>query len=409
MLLMSVGFELISEKETRNNSFLQITSEMNSILSQLEARTTITYEQLAKMTDDEKYLLALYDNGRPLSHTANILTKEQQELAMEILTENQDLVSSLDTLPQHGYYGTVHQEFQYHSRLKQAPAYYVSYANIKRSAGILNVLILYSTAPLEHLLFRQRILLFGANLIGILLLAVFTWFYTGRLLPILEAQKQQSAFIAAASHELRTPLSVILSCASAVRYAEHTERTSFLDIIHTEGARMSHLIDDLLTLAHSDSRRLSFHMQEIELDTLLLNIYEAYKPIASRQGIVLSLLLPEETFPTCRCDRERIIQVVEILLSNALSYSRENGHIAMRLTYSRRGFQLEVKDDGVGISNLAKKHIFERFYREDPARSKKEHFGLGLSIAQEIVHAHRGKISVSDTPGGGATFTVLLP
>lgn len=98
-----------------------------------------------------------------------------------------------------------------------------------------------------------------------------------------------------------------------------------------------------------------------------------------------------------------------ILLSNAISYGREKGYIIIKLRYRHGNFFLQFIDNGIGIPSSDKERIFERFYRGDHSRSDRERFGLGLSIAQEIIKAHHGKISVCDTPGGGATFTVTLP
>ena len=228
-------------------------------------------------------------------------------------------------------------------------------------------------------------------------------------LKIDQSEKMKSEFISSVSHELRTPVSVILSSISALKCAEPSEQSRFFATIESEGARMSHLIDELLTLVRSDNQSWRFRMEDTEADTLLLNVYEAYKPLAAKENIGLSLQLPDEAFPPCHWDAERITQVLEILLSNAVSYSRENGLIILKLSYERHEFRFQVIDNGIGISPAARAHIFDRFYREDAARSGKGHFGLGLSIAKEIVAAHHGKILVDDTPGGGATFTVVLP
>ena len=117
---------------------------------------------------------------------------------------------------------------------------------------------------------------------------------------------------------------------------------------------------------------------------------------------------PEDTVPAVRCDPQRIRQVLAILLHNALSYTPENGQIRLSLLYDEKTVKLLVADNGIGISDEEKPRIFERFYRSDQARSEKGHFGLGLCIASEIIHAHQGRILVSDTPGGGSTFTVIL-
>ena len=113
--------------------------------------------------------------------------------------------------------------------------------------------------------------------------------------------------------------------------------------------------------------------------------------------------------PPCSCDQERIRQVLAILLDNALCYTSPGGRVCLGLSFEQNSFSFSVADNGPGIPAEEKKLIFERFYRSDPSRSDREHFGLGLCIASEIIKAHQGRLTVSDTPGGGSTFTVQLP
>ena len=101
--------------------------------------------------------------------------------------------------------------------------------------------------------------------------------------------------------------------------------------------------------------------------------------------------------------------MLTILVDNALSYGGEGCHILLEARQNRGRVELMVADNGPGIPPAQRKRIFERFYRTDPARSKKDHYGLGLSIAREIICLHRGSIRVEETPGGGATFILSLP
>lgn len=172
---------------------------------------------------------------------------------------------------------------------------------------------------------------------------------------------------------------------------------------------MSALIDDMLTLSGSDNHQLPVLMKPTELDTLLINLYEAFEPIAKEKSITLSLKLPENSIPLCYMDPDRISQVISILLHNAVSYTDENGKIQISLSYFKNVFQISVIDNGIGISDEDKNKIFDRFYRAEKSRSTKGHFGLGLSIAYEIVTAHHGTISVQDAPEKGSVFIITLP
>ena len=172
---------------------------------------------------------------------------------------------------------------------------------------------------------------------------------------------------------------------------------------------MSSLINDMLTLSNSDNHNFPIRPKEAELDTLLMNTYEAFEPLARKHSLTLGITLPESTVPACMADAERISQVLSILLHNAISYTPSGGRIDLSLLYIKNRFSLIVADTGIGIPDEDKKKIFDRFYRAEKSRSTKGHFGLGLSIASEIVRLHHGTITVTDRPGGGSIFTVMLP
>ncbi len=176
---------------------------------------------------------------------------------------------------------------------------------------------------------------------------------------------------------------------------------------------MSSLINDMLTLSNSDNHNFPIRPKEVELDTLLMNTCEAFEPLAREKKLTLSITLPGDSIPVCTADDERISQVLSILLHNAISYTPAGGRIDLSLLYNKNHnknrFCFTVADTGIGIPEEDKKKIFDRFYRAEKSRSTKGHFGLGLSIALEIVKLHHGTITVSDRPGGGSIFTVTLP
>lgn len=229
------------------------------------------------------------------------------------------------------------------------------------------------------------------------------------ILPLEESHRKQTEFIAAASHELRSPLAVILSGISALQTASPEDRPRFLSALHDEGTRMSRLVNDMLSLANADNQSWSIFPAPCELDTLVLDTYEKYEALMEQKHLRFSIGLPDTILAPCTCDASRISQVLCILLDNAISYVPENGKIRLSLTETDSSFRISVQDNGPGIPDEKKKSVFERFYRADSARNDKQHFGLGLCISHEIITLHKGDISVSDTPGGGAVFTVSLP
>ena len=150
------------------------------------------------------------------------------------------------------------------------------------------------------------------------------------------------------------------------------------------------------------------NIQETNVDTLLIESWDAFSESARKKNIRLDLNI-EEHYPTILCDKDRINQVIGILLDNAISYSPSGLTIELGATVQGKQFVLYVIDHGSGIPDSEKEKVFQRFYSGDPSRTNKGHYGLGLSIAQEIVKLHQGSLSLKDTPDGGCTFTIHLP
>lgn len=406
LLAMSLAYLYISEQSLKNNSYISFKNDMNTLISNLEQQTVITHEWLTKIEDNGKYQINVIDNGVPfLFNTRN--SEEEQQL-FQTAWEFYETYFEMEE-PLLSEYQTYHTEFSFSSENGRVPDYYACVAVSERNSGIFQVMILSSMEPLKRQMQRQRFLFFSLDILAVIALSLFAWYFTRRLLrPLEENQKRQTQFVASASHELRTPLAVILSCASASERASEGERKHFLDSIQSEGMRMSKLIDDMLLLTSADSHRWTIQKEAVELDTLLLDTFEAFEPMAARKSIRLTIELPETLVPPLFCDRERIKQVLAILLHNAVSYTPEGGRICLSLALEGKSVRLSVADNGIGIPDSEKSRIFERFYRSDRSRSQKGHFGLGLCIASEIVQAHHGQLTVSDTPGGGSTFTVIL-
>lgn len=277
------------------------------------------------------------------------------------------------------------------------------------SDSSLQIFVFSSLSHLHYQYIEQRIFFVLITVSATLLLFSFSYFFTKKLLkPIAENQEKQLQFVASASHELRTPLAVILSSAECCEYGASSDQQSFLRTIGEEGKRMSHLIDEMLYLSQSRDQQMRIHLEQVELDTLCLKGFESFEPLAARQGLILSLDLPEHPIPSVTGDEERLMQLLSILLSNALSYTPKGGSITIRLKTQGRAHLLSVEDTGIGITKEDQPHIFDRFYRTEKSRSTKGHFGLGLSIAYEIVTAHGGKIEVEDNTPNGSIFTVTL-
>ena len=383
----------LSERNTKDQTYKNFTDTVYAVSSYLEVQNQISDEWLRQMEADPNVHISVLDAGMPLFSMTLSPEKEKLEPVFQTAWEIAQLPSG-----KNGY------------RLFAMDGYYAAAYRIEKQDSMVDLILLYSLAQMEAGIQNQRVLVFLASSVAVFVLVIFSWLFTGKMLrPIQENQQRQTEFIAAASHELRTPLAAILSAASAMERAEPMQRSQFSDMIHREGKRMSRLIGDMLTLSSSDSKAWTLQKQPVELDMLLLEVYEAHYPLAKEQGIELTLSLYEQNVPSMNLDRDRINQVLSILLDNARNHTPASGKIELELTVHRKNVQIRVSDTGPGVPDDEKRRIFERFYRSEKSRSHRGHFGLGLSIAAEIVKKHNGRIWVQDATIGGAEFVVELP
>lgn len=413
MLIMSLCYLYVSEKGLYRNQFQAFKNDINTISTNLEQQSVISMEWLAKMEAQGNYRFFVLDNGVPFLYN-QLSDPEQTEENNILLTESRNALNSLSSQDvtvtvSDGINGILsHSEYEFISPSTDS-RYFCSLIQMGTGNSLLEIVVLSPLQRLEQQIEEQRTRFLLIDIGATILLGIFAWFFTGILLkPIAENQQKQAMFVAAASHELRTPLSVILSAAECCRDAAPERQEGFIRTIYQEGLRVSSLVTDMLTLSQSDSHRFPVRKEPTELDTLLMNSYEAFEPLAREKSIQLSLTLPDGALPLCNVDPERISQVIAILLHNAISYTPNQGRIELSLARHKERFAVSVQDNGIGISDADKKRIFDRFYRVEKSRNRKDHFGLGLSIAHEIVKAHGGSIQVTDAEGGGSCFTVIL-
>ncbi len=220
--------------------------------------------------------------------------------------------------------------------------------------------------------------------------------------PTVQAMQSQKDFIAAVSHECKAPLAAILSSAEMIAAIPDTPDAvkDHTHVIDLEVSRMSRLIGDLLLLSSLDTGNWTFHMEEINIDTLLINLYTKYEQICRKKNILLQLNIPDECCPPFYSDEDRLNQIISIFLDNAVSYSPPESEISLNASVEKNRLIITIIDHGIGISDKDKPFIFNRFYQCDKSRTQREHFGLGLSIANELVHKLDGKIQLFDTAGG---------
>jgi two-component system phosphate regulon sensor histidine kinase PhoR len=217
-------------------------------------------------------------------------------------------------------------------------------------------------------------------------------------------------FVANVSHELRTPLTAIRGFAETLYGSELSseQRRQYLDVILRHAARLTALIEDLLELSRIEGGIRGMALEAIDVAALARAVLRDLTP--RLEAGRLQAELHAASAPAAWADRRALEQVLLNLLDNAIKYSEPGGRIEITLSESSNGVHIDVSDTGIGIPEVDRARIFERFYRVEKARSRDlGGTGLGLSIVKHLVHAQAGEVFVASRESGGTTFTVRLP
>ncbi|MGH7561720.1 MAG: sensor histidine kinase [Gemmatimonadales bacterium] len=220
-------------------------------------------------------------------------------------------------------------------------------------------------------------------------------------------------FTADASHELKTPLMVLRAGVERALTNPRTPPESLIALDESlfEVQRMSELVDSLLTLARADEGRLPLAVEPCDLRELVSEAAETANLLAEPAGLAVTTVIPDGSV-RLDVDRNRIRQLLLNLVTNAVKYTAAGGRVSLGLADQGDSVIMTVGDSGIGIAAGDLPHIFDRFWRADPARSREGErpgAGLGLAITKWIAEAHGGTISVQSRPGRGTLFTVTLP
>ena len=232
-----------------------------------------------------------------------------------------------------------------------------------------------------------------------------------------EAERVKEEFFALVSHELRTPLTSIIGYLELLREDASgpdgqdpaaSQRAQFLAVVDRNARRLLRLVGDLLFVAQVEAGKLSLEEGEVDLEAVARESVEAAGPRAARGGVELAL--EADHIGVWRGDRDRLAQALDNLVSNAIKFTPDGGRVTVRLHRTDERAVIEVEDTGIGISSDDMRRLFERFFRTRRATSAAiPGVGLGLTIAQAIVHGHEGEISVNSQEGKGTTFRIQLP
>lgn len=259
-----------------------------------------------------------------------------------------------------------------------------------------------SLLNLKHRLLSMSAIIITTSIIASYILSKRT------LKPIFIAWEKQTEFVQNAAHELRTPLTIIQAKQQLLLKEPESkiiDKSEDINLTINETRRLTKLVNELMILATADSNKLQLKKETRNIDELIKEVSTPYMDYAKMQNKTLELELNcnKET----NIDVNKITQLMVILLDNAIKYTKEGESIKVTTHCKEGKCTIEVSDTGIGISEEQKKHIFERFYRADKARTRETGgTGLGLAIAQTIVKSHGGTIKVYNNEPKGTRFVV---
>ena len=277
-----------------------------------------------------------------------------------------------------------------------------------RRIGVVSVRIAFTDCTMEQATMRSLLLRSGlVALAALAVLAGLSYCLAGLVVgPVKRAWQEQKQFVSDASHELKTPLTVILSSSELAAEEQDVQRTKqYVEGIHAESLRMKALVEDMLTLARTESGTRP-ETEAVDLSDTVLESVLAFEPVAFESGRELVYDIQPEL--TVMGSGVQLRRLTDILLDNAVKYAAEGTPIRLLLRQEGRCAALRVENRGETIPAEKLRHIFDRYYRADESRSGGEGFGLGLAIAQSIAQSHGGSIGCASEEGV-TRFIVTLP
>lgn len=395
----------VNASEAAEVTFLQRMTAL--IVNQLEEEGANAKEVLSAYEKDMSVSSKLTDAYGELLYESRTgledIEGQLNNVGMQIVTYSAEEEGNQAKLP--AVEGMVEMKGNHYERYLINLAHFTSEDDTNNS-----LTLVYEQTPIFQMFLEQLPMYLAIWIVTLLCVSLVSRFLLKKALePTERVMQSQKEFVASASHELKAPLAVIVANVENMQHeAQNEGLQGNLKVIESECMRMSRLIKDMLLLASSDAEKWTIHTSEVNVDTLLISLYEAYEPRCMKKKIKLTLDLGEELFPVIMTDKERLFQLLSIYLDNALHYSPEGKEIQIRVDMSSKELTFWIVDHGIGVEEKAKPFIFDRFYCADQSHTDKSHFGLGLSIAKELARMLQGKIGMEDTPGGGASFLFTL-
>jgi signal transduction histidine kinase len=226
-----------------------------------------------------------------------------------------------------------------------------------------------------------------------------------------ELDRMRDAFVATVSHELRTPLTSISGFLEMMQEEEAALGASgrrYLEVIRRSTERLHALVEDLLLVAQIEARRVELQLSSVDVGELAYRSVEAARPAADDKGVQVELVRDHP--PLVRADRQRLTQVLDNLISNAIKFTDAGGRVRVETAQDAQGVKLVVADTGIGIPDAEQGQVFSRFFRASTATQQAiPGTGLGLAISRALVEQHGGTIALESAVGRGTEITVTLP
>ncbi len=373
-------------------------------------------EWIAKKENDDKELLI---NGEVKNNTSSLLGISNLRIIAIERAENGDVsANSLINSSYLEYFADIKFNEENLNQVYEVSVnnkYFYRAINAKytsRTTGETTYvqLLININSEKEMMKIFSNTLVIGFSIIMVVIL-VLTYILTRKAMdPIIKNYEKQVEFVQNASHELRTPLTIIQAKQEMLLQSPNSkiiDKSEEIAMTLNETRRITKLLKELMDLARADSLKETINKSKQDLNKLIYDIAIPYKEMSEMQNKTFNLEL--NAVNECNVDPNKIKQLMVILMDNALKYTEEGDKITISTRNKDDKFFIEVKDTGIGISDEGIKHAFERFYREDKARTReKGGSGLGLSIAHTIVKQHGGTIKIEHNNPKGTIVIVRI-
>lgn len=285
-----------------------------------------------------------------------------------------------------------------------------NYIRVHHARSIIENNIMSSEPPSDIVMDELRNVLLLIDALLLLGIPALTYFLTGETLaPVQKAHAREKQFLTDASHDLRTPLSILSSQMEVTLKKDRTKK-EYKKIMQSNKEEVDDLValtENLLFIARQSNNYQAVQKEEVDITNLLVERIVTFQQVAKQKKLNLLFIPPKQSIVILG-NPQLLKRLFTSILDNAVKYTASGGKIIVELRHHNQSAIVSFVDTGIGIPSVEQEKVFDRFYRADQARSQKG-YGLGLSIAKQIVEYHNGKINLYSKVGKGTTITLTFP